>query len=122
MGMALLVLLYLLLSTAGLILIKTWLTQFPLEAHRLDEYRRLIVEAYRHPQLIVGLFLYILSFLSWLVLLSKKELTIVFPLLTGLSYVTIIIASVIFLREEIGLFKIVGIALIAAGILFLIRP
>jgi len=122
MGMTLLVLLYLLLSTAGLILVKTGLNQFDFKTHQIEEYRRFIGYTYHHPEIILGLLIYISSFLCWLILLSKKQLTTIFPLLIGLSYASIIIASVLFLREEMDLFKILGIILIGAGILLVIRP
>ncbi len=122
MGTILLILLYLLLSTAGLILVKIGLNQFGFKTHQFEEFRRFAEYAYHHPKIIFGFLIYISSFLCWLILLSKKQLTTIFPLLTGLSYASIIIASVIFLREEIDLFKMIGIILIGAGILFVIRP
>lgn len=121
MGMILLILLYLLLSTAGLMLVKISFNQFGFETYHLGEYRQFLKYAYHHPEFIFGFLFYILSFLSWLILLSKRELTTIFPLLTGLSYATIIIASVLFLREEIDFFKIIGIILIGVGILFVTK-
>ncbi len=116
-----LVLLYLLLSATGLILIKLGFNQFSFETYHLEEYRRFLKYACHHPEIILGLLLYIFSFLSWLILLSKKQLTYIFPIVTGLGYASIIIASVLFLKEEINLFKIIGIILIGAGILFVIK-
>ncbi|NWG04945.1 MAG: EamA family transporter [Syntrophaceae bacterium] len=87
----------------------------------MKEYNKFLKYAYHHPEFIVGLLLYILSFLAWLILLSKKQLTTIFPLLAGLSYASIIIASVLFLKEEIDLFKIIGIVLIGVGILFVTK-
>jgi multidrug transporter EmrE-like cation transporter len=121
MGLILLIVLYLLLSTTGLLLIKAGLNQFHFESQTLDEYRRLVKYAYHHPEFILGFFLYIFSFLSWLILLSKRQLTTIFPLTIGLSYASIIITSLLFLREEINLFKLIGIILIGAGILFVTK-
>lgn len=121
MGFILLILLYLLLSTAGLILVKTGLNQFDFKTHQIEEYRRFIGYAYHHPEIIFGLLIYISSFLCWLILLSKKQLTTIFPLLIGLSYASVIVASMLFLKEEIDLFKIIGIILIGAGILFVTK-
>lgn len=115
------ILLYLLLSTTGLLLIKIGFNQFNFEASHFEEYRRFIKYAYHHPEFIFGFFLYIFSFLSWLILLSKKQLTYIFPIVTGLGYASIIITSLLFLREEIELFKIIGIVLIGIGILFIIK-
>ncbi len=122
MGIILIIFLYLLLSTVGLILIKTGLNQFGFKTHQIEEYRRFIGYAYHHPEMMLGLLIYIFSFLAWLVLLSKRELTTIFPLVIGLSYASVIVASVLFLKEEIDLFKIIGIVLIGAGIFFVTKP
>jgi len=121
MGLILLILLYLLLSTAGLMLVKTGLNQFHFQTHHIEEYRRFIGYAYRHPGMIFGLLIYISSFLCWLILLSKRQLTTIFPLVIGLSYASILIASIFFLKEEIDLFKMIGIVLIGAGIFFVTK-
>jgi multidrug transporter EmrE-like cation transporter len=121
MRLIFLIILYLLLSTTGLLLIKTGFNQFRFETYHLEEYRRLLKYAYHHPEFIFGFLLYILSFFSWLILLSKRQLTTIFPLLIGLSYASIIVASVLFLKEEIDLFKIIGIILIGAGILLVTK-
>ena len=121
MSLIFLILLYLLLSTAGLMLIKIGFNQFSFETYHLEEYRRFLKYAYHHPEFIFGFILYILSFISWLIILSKKQLTFIFPIVTGLAYATIIITSILFLREEINLFKLIGILLIGVGILFIIK-
>jgi multidrug transporter EmrE-like cation transporter len=121
MSLISLILLYLLLSTTGLILIKIGFNQFSFETYHLEEYRRFLKYAYHHPEFIFGFCLYILSFISWLIILSKKQLTFIFPIVTGLAYASIIIASFLFLREEINLFKLIGIVLIGIGILSLIK-
>ncbi|NWG04917.1 MAG: hypothetical protein HXY44_18850, partial [Syntrophaceae bacterium] len=68
MGIISLILLYLLLSTAGLILVKVGFNQFGFETYHLKEYNKFLKYAYHHPEFIVGLLLYILSFLAWLIL------------------------------------------------------
>jgi len=56
MGMILLILLYLLLSTAGLMLVKIGFNQFSFETYHLEEYRRFLKYAYHHPEFIFGFF------------------------------------------------------------------
>ena len=121
MWLIFLILLYLLLSATGLLLIKAGFNQFHFETYHLEEYRRFVKYALHHPGFIFGFFLYIFSFLSWLILLSKKQLSFIFPIVTGLGYASLIIASFLFLREEIDLFKVIGIVLIGIGILFVIK-
>ncbi len=46
----LLILLYLLLSTAGLILVKTGLNRFHFQTYQIEEYRRFIGYTYYHSE------------------------------------------------------------------------
>jgi multidrug transporter EmrE-like cation transporter len=102
-------------------LVKIGFNQFGFETYHLGEYKQFLKYAYQHPKFIFGLLLYILSFLAWIILLSKKQLTTIFPLVTGLNYASIIVASILFLNEEIDLSKIIGIVLIGVGILFITK-
>lgn len=113
--------LYLFLNIFGLMLLKSGFNEMVLPSTTFYEYRRVLQAASQNPKFIFGFMLYGFSFLSWLIILSRYQLTYAYPLAVGLSYAGIIIASVIFLQEEIELFKFVGILFIGVGILFLIR-
>ncbi len=65
---------------------------------------------------LIGLVLYILSFIMWIVIVQKFNLSYIQPLTTGLSYVLIIAASLFILHESIGSMQWIGLVLILAGV------
>jgi len=54
-------------------------------------------------------------------LLSKKDLSNIYPLTVGIVYVAVMVSSVIFFHEQFTLWKIIGAVLIGLGILFLLK-
>ncbi len=113
--------LYLFLNILGLVLLKSGFNEMVISTAGFYEYRKLLQTAVQNPKLIFGFMLYGFSFLSWLIILSQYRLTYAYPLTVGLSYAGIITASLIFLREEIGLLQLIGILFIGIGILLLVR-
>lgn len=74
-----------------------------------------------HWQFILGAVFYVLSFLTWMFLLSKKELSLIYPLTVSIVYVAIMLSSVLLFKEQFTFYKIIGVVLIGLGILFLIK-
>lgn len=72
------------------------------------------------PWVLVGLACYALSTILWLDVLSKLDFSLAFPLM-GLNYVFILLIGHYVFHEEIGASRILGVALVLAGILFLLR-
>ncbi|MFD0676224.1 MULTISPECIES: DMT family transporter [unclassified Paenibacillus] len=70
-------------------------------------------------KLIIGTILYITSFLSWFVILSRNELSFIYPIIVGLGYICIILLSILFLKESITLYKMLGITLILIGVIII---
>jgi drug/metabolite transporter (DMT)-like permease len=71
------------------------------------------------PYTISGVILYGLSFLIYIYLISKYDLGYIIPLTTALVYILIFTASFIIFNEVFTVMKIIGIALIVCGLLFL---
>lgn len=67
----------------------------------------------------LGILLYGLSFLLYTFLISKYDLGYIIPLTTGLVYAVIFTASFFVFKESFTIFKILGIALIVVGLVFL---
>jgi drug/metabolite transporter (DMT)-like permease len=63
-----------------------------------------------------GLLFYVISFLLWIVILQKFDLTYISPVAYGLVFVCIAILSKFLLHEVISWRTIVGFVLICAGI------
>ena len=62
---------------------------------------------------------YIFAFALYLVLLSRFELSRIYPVTTGLAFVSVVLISNNVFRELVSIDKIVGIAFILVGITLL---
>ena len=98
----LIIVIYLLLSTGGLVLIKSGANSVQLE----------IKQGIFNCQIswisILGLICYIGSFLIFTFILVKKfDLTYIMPILTGVSQVLVILAGLFVFKEHIGSFGII---------------
>ena len=100
---------YVVLSTSGLLLLRTGLR----DDGGINDFLR-------DPRVLVGAVLYAASFLTWLVALRRHELSLVYPIFIGTGYVVIVLASALFLDETLGAAKLVGIALVGIGLLLLV--
>ena len=72
------------------------------------------------PLVILGLSLYGLGALLWLIVLSREDVSFAFPLVS-FAYVLAILLSAVFLKESISLGRIVGPAFIIIGIFIIAR-
>ncbi|MGL4606158.1 MAG: hypothetical protein ACRCU3_01725 [Eubacteriaceae bacterium] len=68
---------------------------------------------------ILGLFLYVISFVMWIVIVQKYDLSYIQPIALGLSNILIIAASIFILGESIGLFQWLGIVCILGGVILM---
>lgn len=64
--------------------------------------------------IVAGFVLYGLSFILWIKVLSKLDLSYVYPL-TSLGYVFILFFSFLFLKENMSLYRGIGILFIIFG-------
>ena len=74
-----------------------------------------VLKMFMVPNVFLGLTLYAISTVFWLVALSKIELSIAYPMLS-LGYVLLMILSFFLLHESITLYKVIGTILVVAGI------
>jgi len=111
---------YLMLSTAGVILIKSGLTNF-VNKSSVTTLCESITKALTNQYLISGAILYTLSFAVWIVILSGAKLTAIYPAMIGLNILLIALSSVIFLKESIGLIQGFGIGLLIVAICMILH-
>lgn len=71
-------------------------------------------------KVIAGVALYALSAISWLILLSKAELSMVYPMIS-ISYVFVLAISALFLGEQVGPLRIIGTLLIILGVVLIYK-
>ena len=64
---------------------------------------------------VAGIISMTVGFFLWLGLMSKFELSYLFPF-AGLHYILIVIAAAIFLKEKVSPSLLIGVVLISAGV------
>ncbi len=74
-----------------------------------------LIKAFANPYILLGLFLYGISLILWLVVLSKEQLSFVYPMV-AFSYVVVTVLAKFILHEEIPMFRWIGLFLIISGI------
>jgi uncharacterized membrane protein len=70
------------------------------------------------PFVISGFFAAGLAALFWIAALSKFELSYVYPFMS-LSFVFVVALSIVFFGEHFNFYKVLGVAAICTGLLFL---
>lgn len=68
---------------------------------------------------IFGIFLYIISFIIYIYLISKFDLGFIIPVTTALVYILIFAASFFIFKEMFTIIKITAISLIIFGVILL---
>ena len=74
----------------------------------------------REKFLFLGIALYGLAAIVWLVILSKAELSFAYPLIS-IGYILVAVLSKIFLNESLTLVRFLGIILIFIGVFLILR-
>jgi drug/metabolite transporter (DMT)-like permease len=73
-----------------------------------------------NPWVILGLVFYALSAVLWLIILSRKDLSFVYPLVS-LGYVVVLFFSAVIFKEQVSLLRWVGTLVIMLGIFLISR-
>jgi len=102
---------YLLLTTGGMILFKYGSQDFTLGLTKSALSFNVSYLA------VLGLVFYIGSFLLWLFILKEGDLSVIYPILSSLVIVLTTLAGIFLFGEEVTLMKIVGIAVILVGVI-----
>ncbi len=85
-------------------------------AHALE----LIVSILKNPYIVTGLFFYGISFVIWLVVLSRMKLSVAYPI-TSMNFVFVLFASYYLFGEKISITQLGGISLIIIGVIALAK-
>ncbi len=108
--------LYLLMSTAGLLLLKKGLAAQGAIFSGSGNLFSIFKNVMRNGMLLLGAVLYLLSFFAWLALMGHFRLTMIYPVVISLSILFITVGSALFLRETISINQGIGIGLLIAAI------
>ncbi len=66
---------------------------------------------------LMGLTGYVTSVAGYIVVLSKTDLSVAYPILMSTGYALVVLVSFIFLKEPFGTLKWLGIVMIIAGVM-----
>lgn len=109
-----LIILYICCSSIGLVLLKLGMS-----SGTIIMINSPYLEIKFHYLLILGGVLYVLSFLLNLLVMSKFNLSYIYPLSAGLIYIAILIFCVIILKEKINMVQFIGMGLILVGVVIM---
>lgn len=73
-----------------------------------------------NPYVLLGFAMYGLSTIFWLIALSKKDLSFVYPFIS-LTYILVLALSNLVLKESIGINKLAGTIIIMVGLIIIAK-
>ncbi len=76
----------------------------------------IVIKLLQNKFIVIGIFIAIIGALFWLMIISKVDLTIAFPISSGIFFILLFLISWIFLGESITFIKITGITIILLGV------
>ncbi len=74
-----------------------------------------------NPYFLVGLVLYAVSVINWVVVLSRIDLSVAYPLMS-VGYILTLVAGVWLFHEPISHTRIIGVVTIMIGVVLITRP
>lgn len=80
-----------------------------------------IIKLLSNPLILTGLSFSVVGAFIWLMILSRVDLSFVFPISGGIFYILLFLASWLILKEEITLFRWMGVIVILIGIIMITK-
>jgi uncharacterized membrane protein len=106
-------------ESTGVILLKKGMTHIgDMNGYTAAEIFRVVKAGVANPQILLGVFFEALFFLCLLVLMSKSDISFLWPL-TALSFVFATFAAIWFLGEQVSAVRWIGVVLIMIGAAFI---
>lgn len=84
----------------------------------LYKIQTILMKVATSPKIWIGLFIYVLGTIVWLVILSRVDLSLAYPLLS-MNFILVVLAAWLFLGESLTATRILGIIIICSGIVVL---
>ena len=106
-------------ESAGVILLKKGMIHIgEVQGINAAEILRVVKAGAVNPQILLGVFFEALFFLCLVILMSKSDISFLWPL-TALSFVFATFAAIIFLGESVSPVRWIGVILIVVGAAFI---
>ena len=111
----LLIIIGVLLNTGAQLLLKAGMNQIGYFEFTLANTWALCLQVLNNPPIMSGLFLYVISVLIWLMVLSRIPVSSAYPL-SSLGYILTALAAYALFNEPLGWIKVLGILTILTGV------
>ena len=108
------------LGALGQLCMKQGMSEIGAVTLRLSEVLPILGRLLQGAFVPLGILLYAVSMISWLVVLSRVELSYAYPMIS-LGYVAVVLLSYLVLHEPLSAAKLVGVGVICIGVLILSR-
>jgi len=106
-------------ESTGVVLLKKGMTHIgDMNGITAGEIFRVCKSGVTNPQILLGIFFEALFFLCLLILMSRSDISLLWPL-TGLSFVFATFAAIWFLDERVSAVRWIGVILIVIGAAFI---
>jgi drug/metabolite transporter (DMT)-like permease len=106
-------------ESAGVVLLKKGMTQVgEVKAINAAEIARVVRASMTNSQILLGVFFEALFFAALLILMSKSDISFLWPL-TALSFVFATFAAILFLDERVSAIRWAGVLFIVIGAAFI---
>jgi multidrug transporter EmrE-like cation transporter len=106
-------------AVAGQVTLKSAMTEIGrIGSAQVSNATDTVARAAREPRLWIGLALFGISALFWLVVLSRVPLSVAYPFV-GMSYVLVVLLSRFVLHEHVPASRWLGVLVVAAGIVII---
>ncbi len=115
-----LIILAMLLNTSAQVLLKAGMMRIGYFAFSFANFWPIFQQVVSNPFIIGGLFSYVISVCVWLLVLSRVDVGLAYPM-TSLAYILTAIAGFYIFHEHLSLTRMVGIAIILLGVCLVAR-
>ncbi|HDP70195.1 MAG TPA: multidrug resistance protein [Actinobacteria bacterium] len=107
------------LAVAGQVFLKVGMGQVgSIGSSSIANWQDTLLKVIATPQIWLGLMLYGLSALSWLIVLSRVELSFAYPF-AALGYAAVVFVSWLYLKEPVSLLRWLGVLVICLGVILI---
>ncbi len=117
----LLILLSIVIAIGGQVLLKIGMNQISSdEILSFVGVRNFFLAVLKSPKVMTGLFLYGLSAVVWLIILTRVDLSFAYPMI-GISYIFMLFISKFLLNEQVSPLRWIGAVVISIGVVIITR-
>lgn len=108
------------MATSGQLALKQGMTKVGMISVEIGTLPPLLLKAFLTPFVLLGLALYIISAMMWLIVLSRVDLSFAYPMV-AIGYIIVVFLSWLLFKEDVTVLRILGCLAIALGVTLISR-